>query len=197
MGCGVPILIEGGMTEIEGLCLVGGFVSESEEVRLLSCVDSSSWQGEIKRRVQHYGWRYGYRTRHVDDSAYLGPLPAWMEALAGQVAGVWDSARVPDQVIVNEYLPGQGISSHVDAPCFGPILASLSLGSDTTMTFGRLGEVRSLRLPSRSLLVLAGPARFEWTHEIAARKSDIVDNARVFRVRRVSLTFRTVHRQNG
>jgi alkylated DNA repair dioxygenase AlkB len=53
-------------------------------------------------------------------------------------------------------------------------------------------ERRSLRLPPRSLLVLAGEARTAWTHAIPARKSDVVEGARVARGRRVSVTFRTV-----
>jgi alkylated DNA repair dioxygenase AlkB len=47
-------------------------------------------------------------------------------------------------------------------------------------------------LEPRSALVLKGPARFEWTHAIPARKSDVVDGRRVPRNRRLSVTFRNV-----
>jgi alkylated DNA repair dioxygenase AlkB len=41
-----------------------------------------------------------------------------------------------DQAIINEYQPGQGISPHVDCvPCFGPVVAAISLGSDCVMDF--------------------------------------------------------------
>lgn len=102
---------------------------------------------------------------------------------------------VPDQLIANEYLPGQGISAHVDCePCFGEVIASLSLLSGCEMRFGCLasGETRAVILPPRSLLVLTGPARRDWTHSIAARLSDVIDGLRVARQRRVSLTFRTM-----
>lgn len=104
-------------------------------------------------------------------------------------------ASLPDQVIANEYLPGQGISAHVDCePCFGADIASLSLISSCEMQFcgpGR-GETRAVILPPRSLLVLGGEARQYWTHAIPARRSDLIDGVRTMRQRRVSLTFRTM-----
>ena len=91
---------------------------------------------------------------------------------------------MPDQVIANEYLPGQGISAHVDCePCFGEVIASLSLLSACEMRFGSLssGETRAAILPPRSLLLLAGPAPRDWTHAIPARRSDVNDGLRVMR----------------
>ncbi len=98
----------------------------------------------------------------------------------------------PNQVIINEYLPGQGIGRHVDcAPCFGPQIATLSLGSPCEMHFRNVvtGEVINLTLAVNSLLILNGPSRYDWTHEISARKAD---NG-ISRTRRVSVTFRTVN----
>lgn len=107
--------------------------------------------------------------------------------------GMFDTS--PDQVIANEYLPGQGISAHVDCePCFGAVIASVSLLSATEMQFRdlRTSEARAVILAPRSLLVLAGPARHDWTHAIPARRSDVIDGVRIARGRRVSLTFRTM-----
>lgn len=56
----------------------------------------------------------------------------------------------------------------------------------------RTGERRSLVLAPRSLLILSGEARYDWTHEIPARKSDVIEGMRQPRARRVSLTFRIV-----
>ena len=42
------------------------------------------------------------------------------------------------------------------------------------------------------LLILSREARYDWTHEIPARKSDVIDGVRRARARRVSLTFQTV-----
>jgi alkylated DNA repair dioxygenase AlkB len=98
----------------------------------------------------------------------------------------------PDQVIVNEYEPGQGIARHTDCkPCFGPTVAMVSLASDIEMDFtGPVGQTERLKLERCSLLVLSGQAREEWGHEIAKRRSD--PQFGIQRRRRVSLTFRSV-----
>ena len=135
------------------------------------------------------------RRAGVTGDSYLGPLPGWLDAMAACLVTQGLFPKLPDQVIVNEYLPGQGIAPHVDcAPCFGDVIASLSLGSGCVMAFvhAGTGETRSQYLASRSLMVLRGESRFDWTHGIAARKSDRVDGMAISRSRRVSLTFRTV-----
>lgn len=104
-------------------------------------------------------------------------------------------AREADQVIVNEYQPGQGISAHVDCvPCFGPVVAAISLGSACVMDFTHPtdGKKAAVHLAPGSLCVMTGPARYDWRHSIAARKSDPGAGARIPRSRRVSVTFRTV-----
>ena len=96
---------------------------------------------------------------------------------------------------MNEFLPGQGISAHIDCvPCFANTVASLSLGSRCIMDFSnpKTGEKKSIVLIERSLIVLSGPARYEWQHAIPARKSDIINGAKIERGRRVSLTFRNI-----
>lgn len=178
------------MTTVPGLGLLEAFVDEAEADGLAAAIDAAPWRADLKRRVQHYGYRYAYSARRIDTSMALGPLPDWLGPLAARVAAAAGFERTPDQVIVNEYLPGQGISGHVDCvPCFGPTIASLSLLSGTTMTFTR-GDARvDVWLPARSLVVLAGPARSDWKHAIAGRRSD---PERGPRARRLSLTLRTV-----
>ena len=56
----------------------------------------------------------------------------------------------------------------------------------------KLGLKKSLLLEPRSLIVLQGKARDEWTHGIAKRKSDKWEGKIIKRESRVSLTFRTV-----
>lgn len=169
--------------------------SELPGERLLAAIDTSTWRADLKRRVQHYGWRYDYRERRVTDDMRLGPLPEWPTTVAEAVGDLMEFDRRPDQVIVNEYLPGQGIYAHVDwEPCFGPAVASLSLIARTEMVFRHRtsGERRSLMLEPLMLLILSGEARYDWTHEIPARKSVMIGGARQPRTRRVSLTFRTM-----
>jgi len=100
---------------------------------------------------------------------------------------------LPDQVIVNEYFLGQGISLHIDCiPCFDDIICSLSLGSSAVIEFSK-GESRiSQLLEARSMLVLSSDARYAWQHGIAARKFDNYNGSKIARKRRESITFRKV-----
>lgn len=178
---------------IQGLSYVPDFVTTDEESALIAEIDVQPWLNDLKRRVQHYGYKYDYKARSVNEDAYLGSLPDWLLPLCEKLHKEKIFARPPDQVIVNEYQPGQGISAHIDCvPCFGETIASLSLGSESTMQFAKGAERHELYLEPCSLIVLSGPARYDWTHAIPARKSDSVDGYKVERNRRVSLTFRIV-----
>ncbi|WP_301183733.1 alpha-ketoglutarate-dependent dioxygenase AlkB [Rhizobium sp. X9] len=102
---------------------------------------------------------------------------------------------LPDQVIANEYLPGQGISAHVDCvPCFDDTIVSISLLSACEMVFRDLRgpAMCGVLLQPRSGVLLRDSGRYGWTHEIPAGKSDIVNGIKVLRSRRISLTFRKV-----
>ena len=97
----------------------------------------------------------------------------------------------PNQLIVNEYQPSQGISAHVDCEkCFANQIVMVSLGWAYEMDFIRLVDQheQSILLAPGSAIVITDEARFDWAHRIKARKSD----HGVRRQRRVSLTFRNV-----
>ncbi len=179
---------------IPGLRVLREYVTPDEGDALLAAIDASPWLDALQRRVQHYGYRYDYKARRVSAESYLGPLPTWLDALTDRLTRDGVFAQRPDQAIVNEYTPSQGISAHVDCvPCFGPVIASLSLGSGATMDFSRAGAERmSLYLVPRGLVVMADEARYAWRHAIPGRKNDAVEGVTVPRGRRVSITFRTV-----
>jgi len=174
--------------------IVPHFISSAEERELIAAIDAAEWSSVLKRRVQQYGYRYDYKARAVSDRDRIGEIPQWAEPLAERLVACEYFAKTPDQVIVNEYEPGQGISAHTDrTTCFGPVIASLSLGSNVVMDFTD-GHDRSgsVVLPRCSLLVLTGDSRSTWRHGIAQRRRDIVNSTTIQRARRLSLTFRTV-----
>ena len=107
------------------------------------------------------------------------------------------------QAIINLYRPGEGISPHVDLlRRFGDGIVGVSLGDGgVAMRFARAGEdgdEYDVWLPSGSVLVLTGEARYKWTHGIAPRLRDKVENIATGddgwmlqeRGLRVSITFR-------
>lgn len=69
-----------------------------------------------------------------------------------------------DQLTVNEYLAGVGLSPHIDThSAFGDVILSLSLGGPAVMVFRRRDRADvALALPQRSLLILSGEARHAW-----------------------------------
>ncbi|MEO0595226.1 MAG: alpha-ketoglutarate-dependent dioxygenase AlkB [Chloroflexota bacterium] len=180
---------------ITGLRYIPNFVSEHSAKDLIDTIDHQFWMTDMKRRVQHYGYVYDYKKRIVTSDMALGGLPDWLADLAEQVHTTGYISAMPDQVIINEYVPGQGISPHVDCePCFDDTILSLSLGSACLMDFTHIEgqHTNSILLAPRSLLIMAGEARYDWKHGIATRKSDVVDGKRVARQRRISLTMRKV-----
>ena len=181
---------------ISGLQYVENYIDERQHDWALARIDEHQWLDDLKRRVQHYGFKYNYKARKVDMDMRIGELPEWLNRLSEKLYEDGYMPEVADQVIVNEYLPGQGISSHIDCePCFKDTIVSLSLGSGCVMNFtNRFDKTKKIPvwLAPRSLVVLNGEARYEWLHGIAARKWDEWDGQRHDRERRVSLTFRKV-----
>lgn len=172
--------------EIEGLNYVPNFITQDEGQALNAQIDQQPWLSDLKRRVQHYGYKYDYKARTIKPDSYIGQLPDWLTSITEQLP------FTADQAIVNEYTPGQGISAHIDCqPCFDDTIASLSLGSPAIMQFTKDGRKEELYLAPRSLLILSGAARYEWTHAIPARKSDMVQGYKMPRGRRISVTFRS------
>ena len=184
--------------EIPGLRCIKNYITADRHDKLLAQVDEQPWLDDIKRRVQHYGFKYNYRARKVNYDMHIGELPRWLEKLSKELYKDKYMPEVADQVIVNEYLPGQGISAHIDCePCFQDTIVSLSLGSffNCVMNFtNKLDKAKRIPiwLESRSLVIMRGEARYQWLHSIPARESDEWEGERHDRKRRVSLTFRKV-----
>ena len=180
---------------VPGLEFREEFISLREEIAIVQTLDTAPWSCELSRRVQHYGFKYDYKSRRIDESMHIGKLPDWLHELAERLHQAQFFDEAPDQVIVNEYLPGQGISPHIDCqPCFGDTLVSLSLCSTCTMDFihAETGEQQPVFLPRRSIAVLKGDSRYCWKHAIAKRRQDVHDGQIFIRQRRISLTFRKV-----
>ncbi len=185
-----------------GLEYHGDFLAVSEEERLLAHIDDSEWLTDLSRRVLHFGYKYDYTNRKLDEAARIGPLPEWLtqlstlvrEAASEEAKQLLDPDQPFEQAIINEYLPGQGIAPHIDRHCFGPIVATVSLGSAVNMDFccDSTGDEYVQRLAPRSLVLLHGDARFKWRHGIAKRHSDTWNGQKTKRQRRVSITFRTI-----
>jgi len=196
---------------VPGLQFTREFVSEEQERGLLAFLDRDDgrhWEKTVRaRQVQHFGFVFNYDTRRCDlpesgGVAEAGDTLAMPPQLTQLVQQIVDAdamdGHAPDQITVNEYLPGQGIAAHIDThAAFTTAIASLSLENEIVMEFrrpdadGALG-VEPVLLPPRSLVVMTGASRYEWTHAIQPRLFDVIDGVHVDRRRRLSITFRKV-----
>ena len=184
----------------EGLTYTPMWVSQTQQDALLQLIDSSTWSVDLGRRTQHYGRRYNYSTGRVEAPDSAPQLPALFNDLAERLYEERVMQKIPDQVIVNEYLVDesntQGIAAHKDhVQDFGPVIVTLSLVEGWSMRFTREGHnyVDHLLEPG-SIAVLAGDARYEWEHSIPPRKFEREGGIKTLRQRRVSVTFRTVNK---
>lgn len=198
--------------DVPGMAYLPAFLSQGHHDALLAAVDQQPWLTDLKRRTQHYGYKYDYTAKSVNKDMMVDPLPPWAEELAQMLYDDRIMDSVADQMIVNEYMPGQGIANHVDCvPCFNNVVVSVSLGSPCVMNFTKIDqwggskndrtlfhtkiktkEVVPMVLEPRSVLMIRDDARYRWLHGIPARKKDTIGGVSFERQRRVSLTFRTV-----
>ena len=116
---------------IPGLRYAGGYLDGDAQTRLLAEVDSQPWQHSGGRSVQIYGYSYHFERRH---------LPSWRSACVGArcAARIQRDGLMPhlaDQMIVNAYEAGAGISAHIDLSVFDDAIVAISLGSTCVMQF--------------------------------------------------------------
>lgn len=180
---------------VPGLIYIENYISTNQHDLLLDEVYKCKWSSELKRRVQHYGYKYDYRTRNIHLGMRVESLPSWAIAISQKLVNDSYFSFLPDQLIINEYLPGQGIADHIDCePCFEDTVVSISLGSYAIMNFTHkiTKEKIPVILQPRSAVILKGESRYNWMHGIPARKSDKIKGVKKERTRRVSLTYRRV-----
>ncbi len=171
---------------IAGLSYVQEYVSPAEEIKLVEAIDRGPWDTSWQRRRQPFGASYG--SKNLDR-----PIPAWGRRLAARLLDEKRTDMPFDQMLVNEYLSGQGIALHTDYQPFDRTVVSLSLLAPCVMDFRHIstGRQEKLLLEARSLLILTDEARYDWEHGIASRKRDNWHGFPILRKRRLSITFRT------
>ncbi|CAK4628838.1 unnamed protein product [Aphanomyces euteiches] len=179
-------------TFVPGLLVYKDFITEEQETILLDELDKSEWKNDVRaRQVQHFGYVFNYKTQKCDPSTPLDEMPAFCRSLIDRMPPTFDG--IPDQITANEYLPGQGISAHIDThSAFTASIGTLSLGHASVMEFRHPddGRCESFLMEPRSLYIMTGASRYQWTHCVQPRMFDVIDNEKVMRQRRVSITFR-------
>ncbi|GAB4857963.1 Alkylated DNA repair protein alkB 8 [Ancistrocladus abbreviatus] len=220
----VAVSLTASELNIPGVFLFLDFITAKQEEELLAAVDARPWNSLAKRRVQHYGFEFCYLMRNVDTKRHLGELPSFVCPILDRISTCSElggAANIKlDQLTVNEYPPGVGLSPHIDThSAFEDKIFSLSLAGPCIMEFRRYHEGtwkpeskcgmsnmenlenstdflrKAVFLPPRSMLLLSGEARYAWHHYIPHHKVDFIRDSPIRRCsRRVSFTLRKVRR---
>jgi alkylated DNA repair protein alkB family protein 6 len=161
-------------------------------------------------------------TPKVEDGKMLQePIPTWLKEpvfkkLQSIGVNFGDSPSIPaepNHILVNEYLPGQGIMPHQDGPLYNPIVATVTLNSHSILNFYPHGVEKatnepefSVLLEPRSLFVQTGQLYKTYLHGIAEVTEDYLaerppinydtslNGTLLPRQKRISLTYRHVKR---
>ena len=125
--------------------------------------------------TQHYGYTYNYTSKNITDKDYICKLPDWFDDIINKITNTNLIKRNPDQIIINRYLLGEGIASHVDkTEIFRNQIYSVSLSSGTTINFKKGNKTCIIYVPRRAFLLMENDARYKYTHGIDKRKTHTV-----------------------
>ncbi|KAK6137808.1 hypothetical protein DH2020_028449 [Rehmannia glutinosa] len=109
------------------------YVTAAEEDQLLNNIYQapiSKWKSLKNRRLQNWGGVVHEKGLLAQD------LPPWLKKVTCRI---YEESRLfpsaINHVLINEYLPDQGIMPHQDGPAYLPVVAILSLGSPVVMNF--------------------------------------------------------------
>jgi alkylated DNA repair dioxygenase AlkB len=182
---------------ISGLTIIPKFITKNEEKTLIKEIENNEWNNDLKRLTQQYGYKYNYKTRNITNDDYIAELPNWTDLIIDKIMNTNLITNKPDQIIINRYLPKEGISAHVDSKLiFKNQIYSVSLGSGTTIKFKNEEKTHIIYLPKRTLLIMEDDARYKYTHEIEKNINDTVKVNGIKKQRkrktRYSMTFRNV-----
>lgn len=181
-----------------GLIYIPNFISLEESFKLIDYIENQPWSSELNRRVQHYGYRYSYKSRSLDFSSDVleieQPFVGLLDILTYELSELGLKTR-PNQVIVNEYEIGQGITWHIDSEkSFDDNIFIISLLSDCVIKLEhkKTKEQLEVFLRKNSLLCLTRESRYDWRHTIPSTKSFVFKGEKFMRARRLSLTCRYI-----
>lgn len=207
---------------------IADFITEDEERVLLSKVENAPkprWKQLSKRRLQIWP------SELTKDTLLDSPLPSWLiDPVVTRLLSLpyksnskthvfADSPhKTPNHVLINEYLPGQGIMPHKDGAAYHGVVCTVSLGASLCLDiYGTKGDGTTEDKPRwkilqepRSLLITTDQMYTDFLHGIAEIREDvelgsatianwdllrapqIIKGGRSERHTRISLTYRDV-----
>jgi len=176
------------------------FVTVEEEAYLIRKILESpqqKWKKLANRRLQILGGELTTKGTLISQ-----PLPSFIDSYPDiisriEATGAFKNSPhgAPIHVILNEYLPGQGIMPHEDGPRYHPVVATISLGShaifhyykykdeletnDSVISHGGriidMSPALSVLLEPRSLIISSGTMYTSHLHGIEELQEDVIN----------------------
>lgn len=98
--------------DIVGLKYIPNYIFDIKEDDLIKTIYFQLWLPDLKRRVQHYGYKYDYKAKTANQDLYLGQIPDWLMTLCQKLFDEQIFSIAPNQVIsTNTYLAKE--SAHI------------------------------------------------------------------------------------
>ncbi|KAK2460452.1 hypothetical protein APHAL10511_007617 [Amanita phalloides] len=139
-----------------GVWYIPNFVTSDEEEYLIRKINETAhqkWKELSNRRLQIWGGEITQK-----GILFAQPLPPFLKIYPNIMArlkatGAFESSPHggPNHIILNEYLPGQGIMPHEDGPIYHPVVATISLGSHSVLHYYQYAEESGLTGNNTSL----------------------------------------------
>ncbi|GIY35418.1 alpha-ketoglutarate-dependent dioxygenase alkB homolog 6 [Caerostris darwini] len=169
---------------------IPNFITSNEENHLLEKIYSSpkpKWKTLSNRRLQNWGG-LPHPKGMIQEK-----LPEWLLSYVKKVGSLEIfNDKLPNHVLINEYLPGQGIMPHEDGPLFYPTIATINLGSHTVLDYYEKSRdsdnldsdmqvknshyIGSLLLERCSLLLVQDDLYTKYLHGIKENTVDMLDD---------------------
>ncbi|XP_018574432.1 alpha-ketoglutarate-dependent dioxygenase alkB homolog 6 [Anoplophora glabripennis] len=157
---------------------ISNFITRDEESHIIKNVYSApkpKWTFLSNRRLQDYGG--------IPHEKGMIPekIPSWLQVYMNKIdeLNLFEGKKV-NQVLINEYLPGQGIMPHTDGPIFSPIITTITCGSHTILEFWENSECRTkvcdLLLERCSLVIIKNDMYSKYLHSISEVATDVISS---------------------
>ncbi|KAL1757960.1 hypothetical protein FB107DRAFT_208045 [Schizophyllum commune] len=125
-----------------GVYYIPNFVTVHEKEYLIRKIQESpmqSWKQLKNRRLQLWGGEITPKNVLLarELPAFVTSYPDIISRLKASEAFEGSPHGQPNHIIMNEYLPGQGIMPHEDGPAYHPVVATISLGGHAIFHYFR------------------------------------------------------------
>lgn len=179
------------INNIKGLWYIPNYLSQNEIKNIKQHINNTNFvpitQSENSRKVAHFGYKYAYNGSGLE---LTDSIPECFNNLINverlkKTTCLDIFSESFNQLIINEYKPGQKIAYHTDhIKQFGNIIVCITIGESVPIYFKNDQEIKKVNIEEGSMYIMTGESRYNWKHSLN-------NNGKK---NRYSLTFRIVNK---